>query len=67
MCIRDSYSPDQVAGEIGDLLLGRIAGRTRPDEITVFKAVGMAVQDAVTAPLVLRLAMERGLGTNVAM
>ena len=61
------YSPDQVAGELGDVLLGRIAGRTAPEEITVFKTVGMAVQDAVTAPLVLRLAIERGLGTRVEM
>jgi ornithine cyclodeaminase/alanine dehydrogenase-like protein (mu-crystallin family) len=59
------YAPDQVAGEIGDLLLGRVAGRTTPDAITVFKAVGMAVQDAVAAPLALRLAMEQGLGMNV--
>ena len=61
------YTPEQVAGEIGDVLLGRIAGRTTPEEITVFKTVGMAVQDAVTAPLVLRLALERGLGTRVEM
>lgn len=61
------YTPDQVVGEIGDLLLGRIAGRTAAEEITLFKAVGMAVQDAVTAPLVLRLAREQGLGVEVAM
>lgn len=61
------YSPDQVAGEIGDLLLGRLAGRTAADEITVFKTVGMAVQDAVTAPLTLRLARALGLGVEVAM
>lgn len=59
------YSPDEVAGELGDLLLGRVAGRTSPEEITVFKSVGMAVQDAVTAPLVLRLALAQGLGVTV--
>ena len=39
--------------EIGDVAAGRAAGRRDPTEITVFKTVGHAVQDAVTAALLL--------------
>lgn len=58
---------DHVVGEIGAVLLGKVAGRTSPADITVFKSVGMAVQDAVTAPLVYRRALEQGLGQRVAL
>jgi ornithine cyclodeaminase/alanine dehydrogenase len=58
---------DHVVGEIGAVLLGQVAGRTSPADITVFKSVGMAVQDAVTAPLVYRRALEQGLGQRVAL
>ncbi len=56
---------DHVVGEIGAVLLGQVAGRTSPADITVFKSVGMAVQDAVVAPLVYRRALEQGLGQRV--
>ncbi len=41
-----------VVGEIGALLLGRIPGRTRQDEITVYKSLGSVAQDLVAAHLV---------------
>jgi ornithine cyclodeaminase/alanine dehydrogenase-like protein (mu-crystallin family) len=56
---------EHVVGEIGSVLLGRTPGRTNEDEITVFKSVGMAVQDAVTAPIAYRRAVEQGLGQQV--
>lgn len=56
-----------VLGEIGAVLLGQVAGRTSPQEITVFKSVGMAVQDAMVAPLVYRRALEAGLGQRVTL
>jgi ornithine cyclodeaminase/alanine dehydrogenase len=56
---------DHVVGEIGAVLLGRAPGRSAEDEITVFKSVGMAVQDAVTAPIVYRRALEQGLGQQI--
>ena len=40
-------------------------GRTSQDQITVYKSVGVAVQDAVAANLVLKAARERGSGTEV--
>jgi alanine dehydrogenase len=40
-------------------------GRTSPDQITLYKSVGVAVQDAAAAALVLRAAAERGIGASV--
>ncbi len=51
--------------EIGQVVLGEAAGRTSPDEITFFKSVGVAVQDAATAQTVLQRAAELGLGVEV--
>jgi ornithine cyclodeaminase len=55
----------QVAGEIGEVAAGRVAGRTGPDEITLFKSVGNAAQDVAVAALALARAKELGLGAEV--
>ena len=51
-------------GDIGEYLLGRIPGRENDDEIIVFKSVGVAVQDLVTAGEIYRRAVEKGIGTE---
>ena len=61
------FSYDQVAGELGALINGTVVGRTRDDEITLFKSVGLALQDAVTAAQVYKLALERGVGQQIAL
>jgi ornithine cyclodeaminase len=38
-----------VAGEIGEVVAGKVAGRTRPDEITAYKSLGNVAQDLATA------------------
>ncbi len=48
------YSPDKIYAELGEIILGAKPGRTREDEITIFKSVGLAVQDAAAAYVVLR-------------
>lgn len=53
--------------EIGKVILGETAGRTSPDEITFFKSVGVAVQDAATAQVVLARSIEMELGEKVEM
>ncbi|NJN83001.1 MAG: ornithine cyclodeaminase, partial [Caldilineaceae bacterium] len=58
---------DHVAGELGDVLTGKIPGRQREDEITVFKSVGLAMQDAVTVARVYARAREAGMGHEVAL
>jgi ornithine cyclodeaminase/alanine dehydrogenase-like protein (mu-crystallin family) len=54
-----------IAGELGELLAGKVEGRTDPREITIFKSVGLALQDAVTAARVVALARERGLSQEI--
>lgn len=51
--------------EIGEIVSGRASGRTGDDQLTLYKSVGVAVQDAAAAALVLQAAVERGLGTEV--
>jgi len=41
--------PDHLAGEIGDFCLNKIKGRRSDDEITIFKSVGVAIQDYAVA------------------
>jgi alanine dehydrogenase len=57
--------PEHVRTEIGELLLGTKPGRTSPDQITLYKSVGVAAQDVAAAHLALSLARVRGLGTTV--
>ena len=51
--------------EIGDLLTGAKAGRASPDQITLYKSVGVAAQDAAAADLVLTAARRQGLGVTI--
>lgn len=57
-------SADDVV-EIGEILSGERHGRTSPEEITLYKSVGVAVQDAVAAGQVLDAARVAGIGTQV--
>jgi ornithine cyclodeaminase len=50
---------DRVRGEIGAVFEGTLAGRRAADEITLFKSLGLAVEDAASARHVWRRAMER--------
>jgi alanine dehydrogenase len=57
-------APEDVR-EIGELVEGARQGRTRDDEITLYKSVGVAAQDAAAGDLVLAAARERGVGLEV--
>jgi ornithine cyclodeaminase len=61
---RGVISADDVA-EIGEVIARERPGRTSPDQITLYKSVGVAVQDGVAARLVLDAARERGVGRTV--
>ena len=56
---------DHIVGEIGDILLGNLAGRQSPDEITLFKSLGLAVEDLAAAHYVYQRAEAEGIGTEV--
>ena len=53
-----------IAGELGELALGRVAGRQSETDLTIFKSLGMAVEDVVTARLVVERAKAAGLGQS---
>lgn len=57
---------EHIAAELGEVLTGAHPGRTREDELTVFKSLGLAVEDLAAAELVVRRAREQGVGTEVA-
>src|SRR5262249_42886127 len=54
-----------VAGNLSDLVSGKVVGRSSPDEVTVFKSSGLAIEDLVTARLAYSVELERGIGTRV--
>ncbi|HNK64285.1 MAG TPA: hypothetical protein PLE14_09515, partial [Anaerolineales bacterium] len=54
-----------VQAELGEILLRRKSGRQNDSDITFFKSVGVAVQDAMAAQLALKNAKEQGLGQNI--
>ena len=53
--------------ELGEVVTGGSMGRESPDEITLFKSVGLAVQDIAAASEALARARANGLGTEVAL
>ena len=48
--------------ELGDIVTGRVVGRRSPGEITLFKSLGIGLEDVAFAQLVYRRALEAGLG-----
>jgi ornithine cyclodeaminase/alanine dehydrogenase-like protein (mu-crystallin family) len=59
------FDESHLRGELGEVVLGRIPGRQSQDEITYFKSVGIAVQDALAAQVALNNALRMGIGTEV--
>ena len=57
----------EIDAEIGEIVNGDKPGRQSNDEITFFKSVGVAVQDAVAGSVILAEAEAKGLGTLVEM
>lgn len=53
---------DHVAGELGELVARKVAGRRDDRQITIFKSLGLAVEDLVAAHLALDRARAGGLG-----
>jgi ornithine cyclodeaminase len=54
-----------IHAEIGEVLAGTKSGRTSAEEITLYKSVGIAIQDVATAQLVYHKALEMKVGTVV--
>jgi len=56
-----------VVAELAELLTGARPGRTRRDEITLFKSVGFALEDVATARLAYERAVTAGIGQRVTL
>ncbi len=59
-----ALSADDLYGELGELVTGRKAGRENDQEITLFKSVGLSIQDISIASFVYNQAVEKGVGTE---
>jgi ornithine cyclodeaminase len=60
-----AIGPQHIRAELGELLIGAHPGRTSPDEITLFKSLGLAIEDLAAADYVYRKAQAQGAGTWV--
>jgi ornithine cyclodeaminase/alanine dehydrogenase-like protein (mu-crystallin family) len=59
------FDESHICGELGEVIVGRIPGRQSQNEITYFKSVGIAVQDAMAAQVALNNARKMKIGTEV--
>jgi alanine dehydrogenase len=59
--------PTQIYGELGEIVTAKKPGRTNDAEVTLFKSLGLAIQDVSTANKVYELATKRGIGTQLTL
>jgi ornithine cyclodeaminase/alanine dehydrogenase-like protein (mu-crystallin family) len=63
--VSGAIGSDHIRGELGELVIGVKPGRSSEEEITVFRSLGLAVEDLAAAEYVLRRARATGVGTEV--
>ena len=64
--LRDgAIGPSHIRAELGELLIGAATGRSSADEITLFKSLGLAVEDLAAAQHVVAQARRTGGGQEV--
>jgi ornithine cyclodeaminase/alanine dehydrogenase-like protein (mu-crystallin family) len=59
------FGDEHIRGEIGELLTGKVEGRRSPEEVTLFKSLGIAIEDLASAHRIYEICSERELGTWV--
>jgi ornithine cyclodeaminase/alanine dehydrogenase-like protein (mu-crystallin family) len=62
-----AMTADHIHASLGEVVAGQRPGRASQEEITLFKSVGLALQDVSTAVKVYQLALERGVGQAVSL
>ena len=62
-----SWSAEKIAGELGDVILGRVSARVNENETVVFESVGMPIWDTVTTAWAYRWAAEQGVGIKFSL
>jgi ornithine cyclodeaminase len=60
------FGADHIVAELGEVVAGA-AGRRGESEITIFKSLGLAAEDVTAADLAYRRALDRGVGTELAL
>jgi ornithine cyclodeaminase/alanine dehydrogenase-like protein (mu-crystallin family) len=66
LAIRDgAIDEGHIRGELGEVLIGSAEGRTSPDDVTIFKSLGLAVEDVATAQAIVEAARADGAGVTV--
>jgi ornithine cyclodeaminase/alanine dehydrogenase-like protein (mu-crystallin family) len=60
-----AIAPDHIRAELGEVLIGAAPGRSSEEELTVFRSLGLAVEDLAAAEYVVRRARETGAGIEV--
>jgi ornithine cyclodeaminase/alanine dehydrogenase-like protein (mu-crystallin family) len=60
-----AIGPEHIRAELGEILTGAHPGRTSPAEITLFKSLGLGIEDLAAAAHVYRKASQQRIGTSV--
>jgi len=60
-----AITKDHIAADLGEIVTSKVPGRSSPEQITLFKSNGLAIQDAATAKLVYESALKNGVGKEV--
>ena len=66
LAIEDGHiTPNHIHGELGEVAAGTKSGRQNAEQVTLFKSLGLAIEDVVSAGLAYRRAVAAGMGTQV--
>lgn len=58
------WDKSKIVGDLGAVIVGAVQGRTSDEQITLFKSVGLAIQDMSTALAVFNIALQKGVGID---
>jgi ornithine cyclodeaminase/alanine dehydrogenase-like protein (mu-crystallin family) len=61
------FTAAHIAGELGEVVLGRIPGRRSADDVVIFKSLGMAIEDVAAAQLAYQRGRKKGTGREIAI
>jgi len=62
-----AFTADHIQAELGDVIIGKDPGRRTDTELTLFKSLGLAVEDVASAAFILKQARQTGVGQMVTM
>jgi alanine dehydrogenase len=62
-----AIDPSHIKGTLAELVTGQVSGRASPEDITIFKSSGLAIEDLVTARLAYERALAERIGVSVAI